>query len=140
MYQPFCSLMITKDKLETRWVLNGKKPPFPLGKYMIYACKKMLKPEEVARISGPYLEESEWAGDIRYAYTGMPMFIADLVLVRDMTWDDQELAFVEWGQAKDSRQVILDFKNRQRIKPFPFKGKQGVGILTTFEKSQIEIL
>lgn len=139
LLQPYASLMILKDKLETRWVLNGKKPPFPRGKYLIYSCKRVFKPDEVKRISGPYLDD-EWMDDFRYKYVGMALFIADLVGVRDMVWDDQEKAFVEWGRAQDSRQVILDFQNRRRIKMFPFKGKQGVGILTPEEKAQIEIL
>ena len=38
-YQPFGSLML-HGKIETRWVRKGKKPPFPLGKYIFYTTQK----------------------------------------------------------------------------------------------------
>lgn len=141
LYQPYASLIFTHDKLETRWVINGKKPPFPKGKYMIYACKRAYAPHEVRHISGGYLDPDIWIADPRYCLTGMPLGIADLVDVYDMGWEDQEQAFVELNRdVIGSRQVILEFQNKQRIKPFPYKGKQGVGILTPEEIAQIELI
>lgn len=141
LFQPYCSLMWTHDKLETRWVLRGKKPPFPKGKYMIYACKRAYTVPEVQSISGNYLDTAIWDHNLQYMLTGMPLLIADLVSVRDMEWDDQPKAFVALNQeVKGSRQVILEFHNKQRIKPFPFKGKQGVGILTPEQIAQIELI
>lgn len=54
LYQPFATLMMPPyNKDETRWVKSGRKPPFPLGIYMIYSTKKQYASSEVKHIAGP---------------------------------------------------------------------------------------
>jgi hypothetical protein len=51
LYQPFASLM-HHGKIETRWVKKGKKPPFPLGKYILYSTLKSYSDKELDYICG----------------------------------------------------------------------------------------
>jgi hypothetical protein len=144
LHQPYASLMWTHDKIETRWVKKGKKPPFPLGKYVLYATKKIMDAGEVVRVSGPFIHDQRWPEDPRYLITGIPLVVADLVKVDDWTmeknWDLGHKTFVMYDESETHRRVMLFFENKNRIKPFHLKGKQGVGILTPEQKAMIEYL
>lgn len=154
LYQPYASLML-HGKVESRWVKAGKKPPFPLGKYMIYSTKKSYSEKEFKHISG---------GCYRYAVVlledestknlnGYAIAVADLVEVTTFgqsTGMPENRAFVDtpMDQWESNDPITIDghvltalvFENVKRIKPFPFKGKQGVGFLTEEQVSKIEII
>lgn len=139
-YQPFGSLMLPPfNKIETRKVKCGKKPPFPLGKYLFYTTLKSADDNKLY----------DWCGDVIMKYlkavidgeptinlNGYGLGIGELTKVRPMTDEDEEQAFVGnyFETGKDNWCLI--FSNVYRIEPFPFVdgegnslGKQGVGIL-----------
>lgn len=139
-YQPFCSLMF-HGKKETRWVRKGRKPPFPLGKYLFYSTKKKCESlqewcgQDIMNVIRVTLDED----DTMY-YNGYALGYGELVNIRPMTKEDEPLAFVlfqgeQWRTDKNGTkhiyvQWILEFENVERIEPYVFtEGKQGVGKL-----------
>lgn len=143
LHQPYASLMWTHNKIETRWVKKGKKPPFPLGTYMIYATQKIYKLDEVENISGHFLPKEMWVNDMRYAIIGQPLVICHLESVYDYVNPGKVASdtFVLYKVSDTHRLVCLKFSLVQRIKYNGiFKGKQGVGILTPEQKSLIEFI
>lgn len=141
-YQPFCSLML-HGKIETRWVREGKKPPFPLGRYLFYSTQNPCTDEQLDGWCGQslYCNLTEaLANDTTKELNGYAIATGQLVNLRHMTrWDDEE-AFVRFAgttarQDKNGKwhkytQWCLEFENVQPIEPFRFEfGKQGVGIL-----------
>lgn len=150
MYQPFMNLMLLEQfaKEETRAVRVGKKPPFPLGTYLLYAT---LKPT-------PEQTLIEWCGEEiakkirertsgREELYGVALLMAELTQVRPMRLEDEELAYVlykgVWKQQDkhgvwhDYRQWILKFDDRCPVEPFPIKGMQGVKFLKPKEAEKI---
>lgn len=139
-YQPFCSLML-HGKKETRWVREGKKPPFPLGEYLFYSTKNPCANQTLFQWCGPeiMLSISETlSGDITRFMNGIALAVGELVNLRLMTKEDEAAAFVKFVgkrtvKDKDGNDVvqvqwILEFQNITTINPFKFKeGKQGVG-------------
>lgn len=141
-YQPFGSLM-HHGKIETRWVKKGKKPPFPLGKYVFYttqtACDAFILfewcgQELMLSISDTLL------GDYTQRSTRRILSCGELVEVRPLTKEDEPKAFVKFeGEkefiGKDDKPVTkvqwaLIFKNVEQLEPIPYNhGKQGVGFL-----------
>jgi len=162
LYQPYAGLMLPPwNKIETRWVRAHRKPPFPLGKYLIYSCLKSYHPEEVDSIAGNTINDELWgtiANTEVFNLCGFAIGIGDLVEVRKMEPVDQEKAFVkvdgdilsrdlcytiEDGDTEELKTYIrycLIFKNMQRIKPFHFKGKQGIGFLNEADLKKIDII
>ena len=148
LHQPYAGLML-HGKMETRWVQVGKKPPFPLGKYLIYATQTVYTRKLIGLISGdqyPRVME-RCCGlftDPAHFYAAQPLCLAQLVLVRDLTELDSAIAFVQYkpprrnAKGKMVRMVGLSFDLIHRIEPFPFKGKQGIGFLTTEQKKLIK--
>lgn len=143
MYWPF-SVMMLHGKVETRWVINGKKPPFPLGKYLIYTTKQGYHPAEIrdqGMITQEQFEQIEKAIYTERIIFGIPLCIGDLVDIIDPLTEDIANTFVAYAPPTTChRRVGLVFKNMKRIKPFPFKGKQGVGFLTAEDKAKIECI
>ncbi len=140
-YQPFGSLML-HGKIETRWVRKGKKPPFPLGKYLFYTTQKSWDLFTLYEWCGPQIMlniNSTLQDDKTKKLKEVALGIGDLVEVRPLTIADQPLAFVKYigekyefinGIEVEKVQWALIFKNVQPISPFEFKdGKQGVGFL-----------
>lgn len=140
-YQPYCSLML-HGKIETRWVREGKKPPFPKGKYIFYSTKNPCTDEQLDKWSGQSLYSNitdALSNDDTKTLNGYAIAIGQLANLRHMTRWDEEEAFVRFGgitarQDKNGKwhkytQWCLEFENVLRIEPFAFKGKQGVGIL-----------
>lgn len=139
-YQPFCTLMLY-GKIETRWVREGKKPPFPLGKYLLYSTKEPCTDEQLDKWSGQslYCNITEaLSNDSTKELNGYAIAMGRLVNIRLMTqWDDED-AFVKFvgttaRQDKNGKwhkyvQWCLEFENVHSIEPFGIKGKQGVGI------------
>ncbi len=139
-YQPFCSLMF-HGKKETRWVRKGRKPPFPLGEYLLYSTKKPCDNSTLLKWCGPEIMLSithELVGDVTRLLNGTAIGIANLTNVRLMTKEDEPLAFVKFIGEKTEKdkkgndvtkvQWILEFENAQLFIPFKFEyGKQGVG-------------
>lgn len=141
LYQPFGSLML-HGKIETRWVRVGHKPPFPLGRYLLYTTQK--------ECSNPTL--FEWCGaeimsniidtlkdDVTKDLKGYALCYGDLYKIQPMTESDEAECFVKYkpfdiredknGKKHHYKQQCLFFTNIQPVEPFKFKGKQGVGIL-----------
>lgn len=130
-------------KLETRWVRKDKKPPFPLGKYLMYSTKSSCAPSTLYQWCGPETAlkiELLLSKEITRTFNGMAIAYGDLVNVRLMTKEDEDRAFVKFigeQQVTDKSgtytrvQWILEFENVERIEqPYHFtEGKQGVGIL-----------
>lgn len=155
LYQPFATLML-HGKIETRWVQSGKKPPFPLGKYLIYATKESASYSEVYRVSGQYFSRLNWAiidndNPDNVLYGGMAMAVGNLIsIVPYMSLDDKASTFVDsldgWmevvkgGKSTYYTLWALVFENVKRIKPFQLKGKQGIGFLSDADKDKIKFV
>lgn len=150
LYQPFAGLML-HGKIETRMVIIDKKPPFPLGKYLIYSTKKKYSPSEVEHIAGQFyniLSRIENGEDCAiFQEFGKAICIGDLVDIIDPVKDYEPKTFVDLPAIEFDvhhwparRRVGLRFENIQRIKPFPFNGKQGVGFLSEKDKLKIELV
>lgn len=147
LYQPFAGLMLY-GKIETRWIRADIKPPFPLGKYLIYATKKKYNLDVLSVICG---DQHKRVVDIACSdkndscdITGSAICICDLVKRIDpLTPEYEQQAFVTVPASFTDdcyRMVGLVFENVQRIEPFPFKGKQGIGFLSDEDKAKIKVL
>lgn len=159
LYQPYATLMLY-GKIESRWVRSGRKAPFPLGKYLIYSTKKAYKDYEFKRLSGETFYEArkcfgfeELIPACTNNLNGFAIAVGDLVEVCPMPIAMLERAFfipptseLEYdapdGQLRIDGYTLwaLVYNDVKRIKPFPFKGKQGVGILTEAQRKKIEFL
>lgn len=149
-YQPYGSLMI-HGKKETRWVRIGKKPPFPLGKYLIYTTQNPATKEQLLDWSGALitgeikmlLSDEETKGYNQYAIA-----IGELTGVSKLTINDEK-TFVQYvgektelieGVSVTKIQWGLQFENVQRIEPFKWNfGKQGVGFVPDSEINKIKL-
>lgn len=137
-------------KLESRWVKKGKKPPFPLGTYLIYSTKKAYSIEEFRHLSGNHFNAARniITKEPTSHLNGHAICLGDLTDIIPMTSILEASAFIDtdmtqWetnGQIQIDDRLLwgLGFKNIRRIKPFPFKGKQGVGILSEIDKAKID--
>lgn len=176
LYQPFATLMLPPhDKIETRWVPVGKKPPFPLGWYMIYSTKKRYDWQEVKNLSGSYWEalrlEMKHEKELKLANPGNLLYdriddlqgyaigFGQLIEVRPWTPLTSPQTFIDVdpyqcdehdmnGVPKQWQpNVVIDgyglwnlvFDKMYRVNPFPFRGKQGVGILTFEERQRLQV-
>ncbi len=147
LYQPYAGLMCPPyNKIETRWVKKGKKAPFPLGRYLIYATRYSYNMGKLHDISGT--RQYDRIRKIReeepelFAKRGAALCVGDLVEVYDLATHSDHETFVEWtfDDKGERRMVGLIFENMKRIKPFPIKGKQGIGFLTEEQKKLIEYI
>ncbi len=159
-YQPYCSLML-HGKVETRWVRAGKKPPFPLGKYVGYSTKQPATEEQIISWCNEYLRLADhminvlaldatktlngyaiWHGQLvkleRANDTTDPnkTFVAgphtEIRIVKDKEGKEKEVEYHRW---------LLFFDDVKSIRPFEFKyGKQGVGIYPDSELDKIEVI
>ena len=153
-YPPFGALML-HGKIETRWVEDGRKPPFPEGKYLIYNTKSGCDKETIIRWCGQDIMQlikdtlrDEPSSDL----LGHAIAIGELVTKRPLTFADERMAFVLFQGLKHKfneeglvtkiyRQLGFWFENVQRIEPFEFNfGKQGVGILKDSERAKIKVI
>ena len=148
-YEPFGSLML-HGKIETRWVMAGKKPPFPLGKYLFYTTKKECDNITLLNWCGSEIV-SEIAGifgsNEKPSLHGYAIGIGELVDVCELKASDtntfvkfkgskvvqkgdKEITYIQWG---------LWFENVRKIEPFEWKfGKQGVGFVPYSELQKIK--
>ncbi len=151
LYQPFASLML-HGKMESRWVKRGNKAPFPLGKYLIYSTQKAYSDSEFLRMSGPEYRDAKriLADEGTTMVRGEALCIGELVEVCPMPKMWLSMAFY-WPPVKeleDCDDIAIDgyvlwalwFMEVKRINPFPFKGKQGVGILKASEQAKIRFV
>lgn len=146
-YQPFCSLM-EHHKVETRWVKAGKKPPFILGKYLLYTTK-----EPAGEKINTWCGEEDLAlikklfNDGSTLLNGYALLTGELYKVCPLTPED--LSYIKYYGTKifidqDGKEVLkmqwaLHFKNVQRIQPFEWKfGKQGTGFVPPSELLKIK--
>lgn len=142
LYQPYAGLMLF-DKIETRWVGFGRKAPFPLGVYLIYATQKALSRYDVFKVSGDRYKEICNRADTfpEFQLRGSAICVATLVEIVD-PWTPDNPRFAR-GYVKHEyyhpthRRVGLVFDGVRAVQPFAFKGKQGVGILTAEEEAKI---
>jgi len=158
LYQPYASLML-HGKIESRWVAVEKKPPFPLGKYLIYSTKKSYSVESFKRLAGDYYQSARniITREETSTLNGYALCIGDLWMVQPLGFNNLGKAYVDINaemvrMGKEDidwfEEIIVDehqlwglhFENMQRIKPFPFKGKQGIGFLTDEQFEKIEFI
>jgi hypothetical protein len=154
LYQPYASLMLN-GKVETRWVANDRKPPFPFGWYLIYSCKKAYKDFEFKHISGEFYQDAKTVltNEPTVTLNGHAIAVGYLIkkmkafpLMMPETYVGLKNIAEQINPFEDANNLIIDghtlwaltFQNVKRIKPFPFKGKQGVGILTEEQKKLIQ--
>ena len=147
-YQPFGTLIL-HGKKETRWVREGRNPPFPKGQYLIYTTKKSCDRKTLQLWVGDkllYKIHEAIEGDSTSKLDGYAIAIGDLVSI-DVLKPDDENTFVKFIGKKICTDFIikvqwgLTFKNVQRINPFKFDfGKQGVGILPNSEHYKIDLI
>lgn len=149
-YQPFGSLML-HGKIETRWVKDGKKPPFPLGKYLFYTTQKPCDPQNLESWCGGEMIHWIWKvleHEPTKDLDGYAIATGNLVEVKLLTLDDEN-TFVKFVGSKidTSSKIIYDkkvqwglhFKDVKRIAPFKWKfGKQGVGFVPDSELRKIK--
>lgn len=144
-YQPYAGLMFSANKIETRWVRKGKRPPFPLGWYALYSTKKAFQDHEVKFIAGPayrhIVEERKLRPEL-FAATGCIIGLAKLVTVERMDHNpitgSIARTFVDYQEDHEFDRWILVFEEQFLLKEhIPFKGKQGVGFLTYEQRYQI---
>src|SRR5690348_11535546 len=86
-FQPFCTAML-HGKIETRWIRKGRKPPMPLGKYLLYSTKKRCSNADLFNWCGPeILNElyTEINNDLTKQYDGYALCIGDLIKVEPLT-------------------------------------------------------
>lgn len=140
-WQPFGSLML-HGKVETRIVAAGKKPPFPLGQYLMYTTKKPMLKRDVEIMVGWELQEHIYstltkAQEATINLNGYAIAIGTLSEVRPMKEEDEMQCFVPYF----TNRWCLIFKDVQRIEPFKFEnGKQGIGFATPAEIAKIKIV
>ncbi len=151
LYQPFASLML-HGKIETRLVTIDWKPPFPLGKYLIYSTKKFYHPEDCKHVMGNYYDyanrilHNEKFHEPTIDLRGYALCLGDLVSIADPirpckeTFVDLPAVVMDIHNYPAWRRVGLVFENMKRIKPFPFKGKQGIGFLSDADKDKIKFV
>lgn len=140
-YQPFCSLMI-HGKIETRWVREGKKPPFPLGKYLFYSTAKSCDQSTLFDWCGAdimlNISQTLESDDTRNL-NSTALATGVLKEVRPLVPEDEPLAFVKYigkkteiikGEEITKVQWALIFEDVKIITPFKWEyGKQGVGFV-----------
>lgn len=149
LYQPYATLML-HGKIETRWVAQGKKAPFPQGKYLIYSTKKAYSWDNFKELSGEYFEKAMRILNNESMPNGVALCIADLVKVESaypLLMPETYVGLERIGEQLDDDATdivingqklrFLHFQNVKRIKPFPFKGKQGVGFLQDADRDKI---
>lgn len=153
-YQPFATLML-HGKIETRWVIAGHKPPFPLGKYLFYSTKKACSVLQLQDWAGgkdmvQHIQETTY-GDPSLELDGYALGTGELVRLAPMLRHEQDQAFVKWigTQTKDGRvrtQWALYFENVQAIDPFKWElgghslGAQAVSIVPECLLNKIKIV
>lgn len=148
LYQPYAGLML-HGKIETRWISGTKKPPFPLGVYLLYSTKKSYDLTWVEGISGEHQYSRIW--DMMYGphqkdfyRFGSALCLAALVKIiepLDSSYNDR--TFVDCSEGHDDpdgRLVGLEFDQVARIEPFQIHGKQGVGFLSDSDRVKIKFV
>lgn len=143
-YEPFGSLML-HGKIETRWIMTGKKPPFPLGRYAFYTTQKECTCDELLEWCGEDLMEEIMKKTDHTVRPSMLLGFGTLTNIRPMTIQDEPTAFVKYHGLKTvdtpkgmvrKTQWALIFTDVKAIEPVWFLddngkslGKQGVGFL-----------
>lgn len=151
LYQPYAELMM-HGKIETRWIRAGRKPPFPLGRYLLYSTKKCYTLQELSHIAGgkQYNRIHNIINGLSLSY-GTALCVGDLVKIiyivpgmDDETFVRYQHPIFEIDKKRNGlvKRVMIGliFGNVRPIKPFPFKGKQGVGFLQPEDAAKIQYL
>ena len=148
-YQPFATAML-HGKVETRWVQKGKKPPFPLGKYLMYSTRKSCSHIDLLgwcdNSNINKLSEIQ-SNDLTANLNGFAICTGILQKVEPLTVNHAntfirfvgEKTIEKFGDIKHYVQWALIFDNIQPIEPFMWNyGKQGVGFLPESELKKIQ--
>lgn len=143
LHQPYAGLILHGKTIETRWILNGRKPPFPLGPYLIYSTKDRYEFEEFQFVGGikQALRITERWNIKDMTTKGMALCIVQLIRVVDpLDSSYSERSFVDPSEYTDSthRLIGLEFDAITRIEPFPIRGKQGIGFLSDADRAKIK--
>lgn len=150
-YQPFGTLML-HGKIETRWVREGRNPPFPLGKYLFYTTQKSCDDATLLEWCGEEIMMSivkEVLNDETRTLSGYAIAVGDLWKTEQLKKPEEAKSFVkfignktfETKEGWDAKtQWGLHFENVKRIEPFKWNfGKQGVGFVPESELNKIKI-
>lgn len=129
--EPFASLML-HGKIETRtWPTKYR------GEVLICAGKQPYNSDQIFNICGaeqlkrlPYLGEPYG----KRTTFGHAIAVGTLVDCRPMRPEDADACFVEYWKEL----YCHIYENVRPIKPMPWKGSQGWGMVSTFVESQIE--
>jgi len=151
-YQPFGSLMF-HGKIETRWVMKGRKPPFPLGRYAFYTTRKWCDNKTLIEWCGNEIAsniKSILKNDVTKNMDETLLGYGDLIKFYPMSEVDEQKCFVKYAGEREfevsgknviKKQWCLLFDNVIRIHPIRYffngksLGKQGIGFLhPEFEK------
>lgn len=144
-YNPWGALML-HGKIETRIVSAGRKPPFPLGKYLMYTTKVPMHRDQVLEACSDlgFIEGLAMVNTIYAKIANEPVAqldgyafaVGELAEIRKMTVADVPQCFVPFSENR----VCLVFENIERIDPFKWNfGKQGVGILPQEVYAKIKV-
>jgi len=147
LHQPFATLMLRGKSIETRWIMRGKKPPFPKGVYALYSTSKSYSEDELRAICGHQYDRAmrDSEGDSSHVHNHLILVgeLDKLVYVVPSMADE---TYIEYSERDTHVLVGLVFKNVRRIKPIPFvdedgrkAGKQGIGFLSGYHRRQIQI-
>lgn len=149
LYQPYAQLMF-HGKIETRWIRQGTKPPFPLGEYLLYSCKQEYPVQTVSQMAGE--KQFKRIKELTHGATllkGHALMLGTLKKIIYVVPGMENETFVMYqgpqqyvnkrGNIVTRVRVGLIFENIRAIKPFPFKGKQGVGILSDQDRAKIKL-
>lgn len=144
LYQPFAGLMVS-GKIETRRVKTGRKAPFPIGYYLLYATQKEYPLDKVKTISGnQYSKILQIRADDPTSLcqiTGHAICIGQLCKrfrIFDNSFDEK--TFVQYYFDPEYALIGLEFRDVRKIAPFPFRGKQGVGFLSADDRAKIKFI
>lgn len=142
-WQPFGSLML-HGKIETRKVAVGKKPPFPLGKYLFYTTQKPTPNPILFNWCGPEIMSNiveTLKNEPTRVMLQTAIAIGELKAIRPMINKDEEKCFVQNIDMLGKSNWCLCFENVQRIESFIWNyGKQGVGFVPKSELVKIKII
>lgn len=140
LYQPFASLM-RHGKIETRWIKKGKKPPFPLGLYVVYSTVKRYDLGEIMSVSGRMCFdwiEQVLKGDDTVGKTKCVICVGELYMVSKMTRDIELECFVEYKESDEKDLWALRFKRIKFLENSEWNyGKQGIWFVPESEYGNI---
>lgn len=142
LYQPYATLMLNGKDIETRWVREGKRAPFPNGWYAIYSTRKAFTSEGFREVAGrtEVAAKRAYLPDPTHKMNGFIIGVGFLEDKIEWTPMMMDYSFVDQRHAVEGYTLwALNFTKIHRVDPVPFKGKQGVGFLPDVLRATINV-